>query len=300
MLKMKLEKEDIDEIMLDLNGVCNLKCPLCMRETPTFKHLIKKNVRSLEEVIAQIDEYPNLTKFRVGGIISEPTFYKSLIPLLVYLENRGIVPELYSHGNTHNEEWWYNLGQITKKTKVFFTICGSTQELHETYRVGSDLAQVHRHAAAFRRSGNTNDHATVLRFNYNADDIEANFPEMVKDFNVKKIYNGLPVKERFDNPTEVGLVPEQAKKYKIILNLGKQKYSSVNPQTTIKCTSLNSKSIYIDNFGKVFPCYMYKLSMNIPFDLDYTEILKYRHDFCLECEMHTYERMKNNDIEPIT
>ena len=42
--------------------------------------------------------------------------------------------------------------------KVFFTICGSTQELHSRYRVGSDLQQVLNNAAAFKRDNKyTND-----------------------------------------------------------------------------------------------------------------------------------------------
>ena len=127
----KLTRKDIVELEMDLNGVCNLKCPLCTRNYKHAEHLIKPHSRSLEEIIKQLDSFPNLKIFYMAGTVSEPTLYKSLHQLCEYLVKREIKIELFTNGNTHNENWWKRLGEIlSPRDRFYFTVCGSNQIFH--------------------------------------------------------------------------------------------------------------------------------------------------------------------------
>lgn len=292
---MILTKEDIKMVELELTSSCNLECPLCIRSNFNFKHVIKPHQRSLQEIINQLDEYKNLTDVCIAGIMSEPTYYKELIHLLLYLESRNIETELYVNGNTMTQDWWYNLGKILKCTKVIFTICGSTQELHETYRVNSNLEEIYINAAAFKRSGNCNDYIQIIKFNYNEEDIKINFQKIIRDFTNIITINSLPYQERFNIDSEIKMTNNLSSFYKRLKNASINRMSS--NEIKINCKSNQTKFISIDQFGNIFPCFLYKLYCNKEFNFDYSDILKSKYDFCFECEKITTALIESNGLE---
>jgi hypothetical protein len=69
-------------------------------------------------------------------------------------------------------------------------------------------------------------------------------------------------------------------------------------QSEIECRSLHDKFINIDNFGNISPCFLYKLNIEESFEnLDYSNIVKYKYDFCFECEKHIKQQMQKFGIE---
>ena len=66
---------------------------------------------------------------------------------------------------------------------MYFTICGSTQELHEHYRKGTNLSSILHNAEVLRMSGKHNDYAQCIRFNYNSDDFDSKrFKHLIEIF----------------------------------------------------------------------------------------------------------------------
>lgn len=55
--------------------------------------------------------------------------------------------------------------------RVWFTLCGSSQEIHSRYRVGTNLELILDHAAALRNVKRV-DGARALVFRYNEEDIQ--------------------------------------------------------------------------------------------------------------------------------
>lgn len=164
---MMLVKADIKIIEVELLGVCNLRCPLCLSVAPKYKDLFRFNKRPVEEWIEQLDNYPNLHKLVIAGMATEPTLYDQIIELLQYCNSRNIIVRLYTNGNTHDETWWTKLGMTMKKEdECIFTICGATEESHSRYRVGGSLNKLLLHASAFRNH-NGNDRCVFIRFEYN-------------------------------------------------------------------------------------------------------------------------------------
>ena len=295
-----LKETEIKGLELDLTGTCNLSCPLCMRSYSGAQHLVKKNVLPVSEWIEIIDRFPNIEQVVLAGIISEPTMYANLFCLLEHLVKRNISIELNTNGNTHKPDWWEELGNIlTSKDRVMFTVCGSTQELHEKYRVGSNLQQILDHATAYRKNGKNNDCIQHISFDYNTDDLKTSeMQKIINQFSHKRLISSLPYQERFDildQDTDIKMINELSSKYNRIKKVSKLKKGK---KCSMRCKSLDTKFLAIDNFGRITPCFLHRMHTDDNFDYnDYSKILKFDYDFCYECESMTALLIESNGME---
>lgn len=292
--KKSLHRDEVLEIEMDLTGTCNLKCPLCTRNYAHAKHLLKRNIRSLEEIIEQLDSFKNLEVFYMAGNVSEPTLYPDLLELCRYLVGRGVAVELFTNGNTKDKKWWAELGTIlTDNDRVYFTICGSTQELHETYRVGSNLQQILDHHEAFVSTNKDGiDHIQHIMFDYNRKDFESegmkklmsrfsrtylvdtegqrSINEYVRSFDKSLIRPEDERKRGIDAIFNIKPKPEDEKKYEI------------------KCMSFRDKKVYIDQFGRISPCYSHAEYAGPGHftgpEFDYSRVLNFEFHDCFKCE----------------
>jgi organic radical activating enzyme len=297
-----LSRDEILEVELELTGTCNLDCPLCLRSYEYAQHLVQKNIRPVSEWIAQLDTFPNLKYVCMAGSVSEPTMYKDFMPLVEYLVQRNVRIELYTNGNTHKPEWWEQLGNIfTKQDRVYFTICGSTQELHEKYRVNSDLQQIRDHATAFRKNGKCIDYCQHIRFEYNAEDLETDaMKAIIAEFSNPWLIESSPYQERFNilgQSTDIKMHGKLGEKYNTIKTSILKRHAG-GANCKMRCKSFETKFLSINQFGEEFPCFLYRVYKKTPFDhTDYTDIHKFEYDFCYECESLTTSILERNGME---
>jgi len=302
-----LKKSDIREIEMDLTGTCNLKCPLCTRNYAHARHLIKPNSRALSDIIKQLDEFTHLEVFYMAGTISEPTLYKDFLGLCEYLVKRKIAIELYTNGNTHEPDWWTKLGQIlTANDRIYFTICGATQSLHETYRVGSSLEEILLHHQSFVK-GNTYKIDTIqyIVFDYNREHLKS--PEMEKiisTFSRIKIVNTegrRSLNEYVRNFDKSVIRPEDQREKSINAIFDIRPRIDDGKKYEIKCMSLRDKKLYIDQFGRISPCYGHAefqgpgYFMNENFD--YSQILNFSFHDCFKCERRIQKFIDAMDLD---
>lgn len=292
---------EVLDIELELTGICNLHCPLCANQYAFNSHIKGKNIRPLSEWTKQLNKYSNLKSVCLAGILSEPTLYPDLFDLLEYFHKRCISIELYTNGSTHNEAWWNMLNaHMTENDKVFFTVCGSTQELHEKYRVGSNLQQMLKNAMAFRKNNPyNNDWIQHIKFNYNAEDFDKNMKCIIQQFSHSFLINSLPYNERFlkAGQCDICMPGNLPKRYTCIMKDAMSRREKHMP-FNICCKSLETKFIAIDQFGNVFPCFLYRFYAHKKFSTsDYSDILAYKYDFCYECEEHTKRLLEMNNME---
>lgn len=307
-MKNQLEKSEIHQIELELTGTCNLRCPLCTRSYKNAQHLLKYNERPLSEIIAQLDEYPNIKNCCMAGIISEPTLYKDFFRLIQYLVGRGIELEIYSNASLHSKEWWAKLATLlTPQDRVFFTICGSTQELHEKYRVGSSLNKILENHQAFKEAcPHPIDCIQYIRFDYNDDDYDSPASlEIRSRFSRECNIDTLPYNERFgfitDESNRIKMTADLARAYQLISTFGRNRYEQ-NKIGAIKCTmnckSFESRFIAIDQFGTITPCFLYRIyNTDEKFNLDYEKIHGFKYNFCYECESKTNHLLEQSKLQ---
>jgi MoaA/NifB/PqqE/SkfB family radical SAM enzyme len=275
----------IKEVELDLTGSCNLKCSLCALQRIDT---VVKFHPELNDIIAFLDQFENLESIFLCGEFSEPLAYKHIIPLIKYIQSRKIPIDISTNGSIHSISWWEELsGILTETDNVSFCIDGHTQELHETYRVGSSLDKVIQNAKAFIDINKQHDSALTIRFEHNTEYID-----MISD---------MVALVGFSNHDIVNCKPSPLNIIKPILNLSNKfdkiiEYGSgiidrrdIGEEFTLTCKSKERGSIHITNELKVFPCCEFILPVggHEPIEAwngEYDDILKFKNNPCWVCE----------------
>lgn len=301
-----MKPEEVLDIELDLTSLCNAHCQLCYRNYTVFKEHYPRTIkRELTDVINQINEYPNLEWIRLVGSISEPTLYKHFFDLVEFIKSRGIRIEICTNGDTRDPEWWDHLGTLlNEQDRVYFSICGSTQELHEVYRKGTNLQRILDNAAAFR-SNDKNDYAQCIRFAYNSDDFDSEqFQQMVSQFsNVYMTETFLfKPKENYVDTSDLDKLKPNLQKIGAYMHMDRLATTKFNSPVKGKarCKSWEDKSQQIDVHGNVYPCYLFlEASNGEKWDGDYEKILNMQYEVCKYCERCVVDLCKEKDLHYI-
>ena len=305
-VKTRLHVSEIQGMEIEFTGVCNLRCPLCTRNYHHASHIIKKNVRPLSEIKKQMDIFTGLKTFFLAGVVSEPTLYPEFFELIEYLQSRNIKVQLYSNGSVHDTDWWYKLGTImNKENTCCFTVCGSTQELHAKYRIGSSLDKILQNAEAFRQgSGDKkNDLIQHILFEYNKEDfVSDRMQDIISQFSSTRHCESEGVRSINDyivpfNRDEIRPVKQRDD---IIKALFKNKYTSGE----ILCHANMHRKVFIDQYGRIYSCYSLAeydeyniLEIDDDGFFDYTDILSHSYDECFKCDRKTKYFIDKLDLD---
>jgi len=267
-------KEEIIRLELELTAACNLQCPLCLRTTHSDVVSKSKKRRSYEDIVAQLDEYPNLEFVTIAGAISEPTSHPDLFNILKYLKNRDIEISLYINGDARDNSYYIKLGTIFRGCKghIYFTMAGYDQELHAKYRVGSDLERITTRLDLVNRYSGNKGIMTWLIFNYNQQDFEENY-QIVKDMYNTEFFYTLPVQEHYELDQQKIHLPDDLHEI-YIKNIDRNDYPT-------ECTSNKNNFIQILNDGTVTPCSLYRV---------------YGEKHCWECSEKNSDMLRKNKI----
>ncbi len=295
-----MNKNEVLDLEIETSTLCQAECPLCYRNYKVFKDVYPKMIqRELSELKEQLEEFTSLDWIRLVGTISEPTLYKDFLELCSYIKKRNIKIEICTNGDTHNEAWWIKLAEILNEDdEVYFTICGSTQELHETYRKGTNLNNILNNAKALRTK-RAIDYAQCIKFDYNEDDFNSeNFKKVTSNFtNVYMTETFLKKEEdNYVNQDDLEKLKPNSKKIESYLTIERIADQRKENGTT-NCKSLEDKSQIMDVQGRIYPCYLYMEAMNgEDWDGDYEKIKNLEKDVCKFCEKNVVRLLENADL----
>lgn len=293
-----LDKSLVVEIELELTGWCNLSCPMC-----SFNFLSKddrpKKQPDILEIINFLNDFSGLKVVSLIGEYSEPLAYKNIFELINYLNSRDITIKISTNGSLFTENWWKKLSQILKsKDKVTFAIDGHTKELHEKYRIKSDLNKVVKNIRSFIDVNKKHDAVQTINFEYNT-----NFLEEIKLFvkNIgasehiivdckphlnKKIHNKGYIKPF--NEVQIGPPNLTKRKQDIVLKkmISVIENKTIEKNFKIECISKKTNRIYVTNNLEILPCCefakLYKSDRE--WDQNYETIESFKHNCCAVCE----------------
>jgi sulfatase maturation enzyme AslB (radical SAM superfamily) len=294
------------DLELELTTLCNARCQLCYRNYQQFRdHYPTNKIRPLIDILTQLDTFPDLQWIRLVGTVSEPTLYPDFFGLIQYIKGRGINIEICTNGDTHNPRWWAELAVLlSADDKVYFTVCGSTQQLHEIYRTGTRLDHILANAAAFR-GPNRNDYAQCIRFDYNSADFDGDaFKTMVSVFSHvywTETFLHKPA-ETYVDASNLHLLRPRADKIQDYLHLDRFANAKIASPVRGKpwCMSWENQSQQIDIDGKIYPCYLFlEASGGTPWDGDYDKILNMEYDVCKYCDRAVIELCDKKDLRYI-
>lgn len=297
---MTVYRKDIEELEMDLTGLCNLHCYICTRNFMHSQHMMAPGyVRPMTDIISQLDTFVGLKRFFIAGTMSEPTLHPQFFEFLEYLNKRDIYYELFTNGGTHDDKWWKELGKIVpEKCMTCFTICGSTNALHSYYRVGSNLDSVLNHAASYRLNGKHNDYCQHILFEYNQKDYENGnmhpiFKQFSHSFQVHSEGRRLHDEKIVQPP--FGIYPP--KRIKSSIDYIFSKMPRLHSILCVKCKMQEQKKAYIDCKGNVYPCYTYAEGGHPSFlinadQFNLNPIYSYSYPECYLCSTDVYDMIK--------
>ena len=284
--------DEVEELEIEMSTLCNARCPLCYRNYKSFVNspYNKPLIRPFEDIVQQLDQYINLKYIMIVGSMSEPTLYPNFLQLVQYLKTRNIKIEICTNGDTKDDDFWNKLGlMLDDCDEVYFTICGSTQKMHEHYRKNTNLENILHHAEILRNKRKI-DYAQCIRFNYNSDDLDSNeFKNIVKNFSHVYMTETFYPKSQNNyviNFLENDFIPNKHKlnEYNKLKKLAEAKFQSKIEKTAI-CQSLQFKRQQIDVFGNVYPCYLFLEYFNgMQWNRKYNDILAIKYDCCKFCD----------------
>lgn len=289
---MILNFDYFTEFEIDLTGVCNLRCDRCSRNYLHSQHLKKMNIRPLQEIKDQLDQFKNLKKCMLAGQVSEPTLYPEFLDFLHYLKRRSIQVQLFTNASILDAKLFDSIGKILSNDDFcMFTICGTTQKLHETYRIGSKLENILKNAEALRNRKPI-DILQYIRFTYNLDDWKSNkwkslgFTKAIwVESEGDRWYNNT-LRPRFTKPVKDAL-------YKKIFDSLRN-----DSNLEIKCKCLDWHKIYIDQFGNLGLCYsLVEYHPNEFNNLNVSEILAKQYECCKLCSTKCNLLQKQFDLD---
>ena len=188
---------------------------------------------------------------------------------------------------------------LTEDDKVYFTICGSTQELHALYRRGTDLAKILRNAKALR-SVTRCDYAQCIRFAYNNSDFDSSdFLAVIRDFTHVYWTETFIAQDRdvYSEQVQWDLYAPYHNKFEPI-----KKLAQVVDKVPHKCDceSLRFNKIQIDVYGNVYPCYLYlEASKGALWNHNYSDIINGKCRVCKYCSAPIKRYLIKHNLEDI-
>jgi hypothetical protein len=181
---------------------------------------------------------------------------------------------LYINGDTRTDLYYIKLGMIFRECKgnIYFTMCGSTQELHSKYRVNSDLKRVLSRLDIVNRYSNNKGILTWIVFNYNEQDFLDNYQKF-KDMYRTEYFYSLPMAEHFQLKSTIRLPDRLSAIYN--QNVDRTAFENIT------CPANKNGFVQITYDGKVNPCSLYRL---------------YGESHCFECSSKNLTVLRSNKI----
>lgn len=124
-------------VTIEPTNTCNLLCPVC--ETGAGKLAREKKKMSLDEFKIIADKISPFTNTLMLYFMGEPFLNDDSYEMIRYAKNKGISFITVCTNGSFIDSWKLVKSGIDE---VNFQISGLTRDIHETYRIGSDLDSV--------------------------------------------------------------------------------------------------------------------------------------------------------------
>ena len=221
---------------------CQAACPMCMRNTFGEGQLFPNKDLTLDELQRVDIDFTTLGKTFFCGNTGDPACSPYIFTLSKFLRNQNpnITLGMNTNGGIRKPEWWTDLASYFNQTYDYtvFSIDG-LEDTNHIYRRNVDFDRVMKNAQAFIDAGGSASW-DMLVFEHNKHQVD----ECIKLAD-KMGFNWFRVKEtsRWDNysPEKVGVYPV---------------YDPVpyDLNTKVNCEKDRENSLYVDCYGKVWPC----------------------------------------------
>lgn len=258
---------EIKRLHLELSTNCQAKCPMCPRnshggmENPLLP--ISDIGIDFFKQIFPADFLLQIESISICGNFGDALLNNDLPLILEYItaSNYKVVLDLHTNGSLRSVKWWKDLVKVLPKQHMLHFGIDGLEDTHHIYRIGTDYNKIIKNAKAFIDAGGRA-RWNFITFRHNEHQLETArqlskelgfnsfqekqtsrfignpwFDVLDKDGNV--IY-------RLENPTEQKIV--------FIEKSTVDNYKEIIKNCTISCEVEETKSIFIDGQGYLWPC----------------------------------------------
>jgi len=242
----------IQAVHFEPTARCNAFCPMCSR-TNNPKILNNQGEVSYENFVKFFPEdfVKGLKKFKLCGNYGDPAIAKDLLEIHKYLYdiNPSIEFILSTNGGIRNERFWTELGKIYAKSPqshVQFHIDGM-EDTNHIYRIGVKWDKLIKNVKAFNKTGGISYWFFIPFFHneHQIEDAQKLSDELgCKEFVIKVSARFQDSKKPFEYPGGK-LYPPTSDRFRI------EKFQK---KEQLRCVSEIRKEIYVDAWGRLWPC----------------------------------------------
>ena len=247
---------DYDGIIeLELSSLCNAKCSDCMRTRldNANKFYEKKNItlKELEDWFYDLDL--ENTKIKLCGVLGDPMINPELDEILFYLlyEKKTKNIEMSTNGGTRTENFWKELGTLSKNSNerfiIHWSIDGATRN---DYRENVNLDRVWNNIRAYHSTGGNSIWQYII-FDYNEDEVDI-AREMAKDngmkFYTRKSWRNTSSENKFQSEATKEIDSDSH------MEVYMRAYTGSYEKPKIQCRHKIKNEIFIGANGRVWPC----------------------------------------------
>jgi MoaA/NifB/PqqE/SkfB family radical SAM enzyme len=166
-----LTPSSVRSIELGITNKCTLRCPHCVSLAYKMPEQ-KPNHLDFYTLTNFLDKLISLETVLIEAY-SDQLMYPKLLDVVSYCKRRNLKIRFCTHGSARNESWWKELSQLLDENDIVrFAIDGSTQELHEKYRVNSELKKVLKNHSILKQNSHVLTSLQHIVFEYNKHDTE--------------------------------------------------------------------------------------------------------------------------------
>lgn len=245
-------------VSLELSTYCNASCPQCPRPYAVKNKWLKKEHVYFDTFKKWFPEETlhQISYFDFNGTFGDAGMNPDLPQIVNYCLMNEVNVHINTNGSIRDPYFWEDLAFANKihkgNLKILFDIDGSTQEIHEKYRVGTKLDKILDNMKAASEYCDVG--SLTIVFKHNQDDVD-NIINLANNNGAS--WNEVMESGRFKHSdTYAGLERTTDPKYMADPNKKGRPVRDLRHNITkeIKCRAQIDNSIRIGVHGYVFPC----------------------------------------------
>jgi MoaA/NifB/PqqE/SkfB family radical SAM enzyme len=252
---------------MELSTNCQAKCPMCARnihggaDNPNLP-IVDINLLLFKQIMTT-EFLQQLTTISICGNFGDALLNNDLIPIVQYIAdtNPDLTLDIHTNGSLRSNKWWEDFAHALPVNHLIHFGIDGLADTHSIYRIGTDFNKIIKNAKTFIDAGGKA-RWNFITFRHNEHQLE-DARQLSKQLGFNSFqekqtsrFIGNPWFDVMDNLGNVIYKLENPTEQKIVFIEKKtvDDYKEIIKNSKIICEVEDTKSVYIDGQGFLWPC----------------------------------------------
>jgi len=258
---------EIKKTHLEISSLCQASCPMCARNYHGGlpNPLLPEKNLTLEffKNIHPPEFLSRLESMSFCGNYGDPIMNNDLLAMVQYVKqhNTTLHMDIHTNASARTTTWWKDLAQSLPANHILHFGIDGLEDTHHLYRIGTDFNKIIKNAQAFINAGGKA-RWNFITFKHNEHQLEE-ARLLSKELGFESFHEkqtarfiGSEVFHAIDKKNKVThtLLPPTERKINFIDRKTVETYKDAIKSCTISCEVEDTKSVFIDAQGHLWPC----------------------------------------------